>query len=229
MLSRWLAEYISQQIAAADSAKGAAKALAEERCTDAILKLWNHRASFPSGIRPFENFEGIFKILERLDPENPKTFYRFEGLGAQEPEKPTDTSQQWLKKALGIDGAAKALIKYSLEKAAESASSAKSLAWFKEAIGLLDASELEVLIQFVKTGEREKGTDPEKALREKFEKAVRAKIAHLDDFIKQSKKIRESLLADLKAGPRSQNARLHQTKSPKAILPKREHAKNENV
>lgn len=173
---------------------------------ETILKLWKHRASFASGTRPFENYEGIFKVLERIDPENPKPFYRFPGKSEQGSETQTDPSQEWLDNALAIDGMAKAMIQYSLEKAAEKAGDAKSSALFKEAIGLLETRELEVLIRFIETGDQEDGVDSEKALREKFEKATRAKIARLDEFIGASKAIRESLVIDLKVGPSKRTA-----------------------
>lgn len=216
VLSRWLAHYISQQINLAKSAKGPAKAVAEERCFETILKLWKHRASFASGMRPFENYEGIFKVLERIDPENPTPFYRFPGKAEQEPENQTDPTQTWLDNALAVDGMAKAMIQYSLEKAAEKAGNDESLALFNEAIELLEDHELEVLIRFIKTGEQADGEDSEKALREKFEKATRTKIARLDEFIRASKAIRESLVLDLKVGPSKRTA---PRKTPLVVLP----------
>ena len=167
-------------------------------------------------MRPFENYEGIFKVLERLDPENPKPFYRFPGKVEQGPETQADPSQKWLDKALAVDGMAKTMIQYSLEKAAEKAGNAESSALFKEAISLLEVHELEVLIRFFKTGEQEDGIDPEKALREKFEKTTRAKIARLDEFVLSSKALRESLVIDLKVGP---SKRSSPRKTPRVALP----------
>lgn len=155
-------------------------------------------------MRPFENYKGIFKVLERLDPENSEPFYRIPGRAKQGPDTPTDPSQEWLDNALAVDGMAKAMIQYCLEKAAEKAGNAESSALFKEAINFLEDHELEVLMRFIKTGEQEDGIDSEKVLREKFEKTMRAKIARLDEFVQTSKAVRKSLVIDLKAGPSKQ-------------------------
>lgn len=74
-LGRWMAHYIAEQIEFAERTTGDEKREAEERCFNAILKLWNHRSAIPGESKPFVNFEPILRTLKRLDPENDRNFF----------------------------------------------------------------------------------------------------------------------------------------------------------
>lgn len=114
-LARWMAHYIAEQIERAENSTGAEKKEAEERCFETILKLWNHRSSFPKGSRPFENFEPIIRTLARLDPENEHHFF-FENRKEKKDGVPEEV-QKWLDIADGIDEAARVWLKYVFEQA----------------------------------------------------------------------------------------------------------------
>lgn len=217
LLTRWIAHHIGRQITIAKSAKGKDKTLAEERCFDAILKLWKHRAFFPRGKKPFENFEGIYEVLQRLNPQNQTPFYPIH-LNEDESESQSKETKEWLKNALGVDRAARAMILYSLEQAAKGTDNAENSAWFKEALSLLDHRELSILVQFYETGEKPGEADPEHVLRKKFEEATKAKIEGLDAFISASKEIRETLERDLKAAKSPHSAKTKKSVT-KVMLP----------
>lgn len=72
---RWMCHYIAEQMVKADNSVGAEKELAEKACFETILKFWQHRWQLPSGIRPFESFDTILSVIERLDPERHRNFY----------------------------------------------------------------------------------------------------------------------------------------------------------
>lgn len=69
-LSRWMAHYIAELIAALENADDINKPQVQQKCFETILTLWQNRSSLPSGHRPFENFEPILKTLDALNPEN---------------------------------------------------------------------------------------------------------------------------------------------------------------
>src|SRR6266568_861860 len=71
-LSRWMAHYIAEQLVILEDSSSDMGA--KQRCFDTILKVWQHRAELPDGCRPFENFEPIFQVLNRLG-DNEARFY----------------------------------------------------------------------------------------------------------------------------------------------------------
>lgn len=76
VLERWMAHYIAEQIEAAEQGTGDKKTECQKRCFDTILSLWKHRSLLPCRIRPFRNFEPIFETLSRLNPDEPRFFFR---------------------------------------------------------------------------------------------------------------------------------------------------------
>lgn len=69
VLERWLAHHLAEVMAEADQAVGAAKAVAEARAVDLILKLWTHRRSLPEPVDPLGGYRNAIAILDRLVPE----------------------------------------------------------------------------------------------------------------------------------------------------------------
>lgn len=76
-LSRWMAHYLAELISATETASADKKQELEQRCADTIMKLWANRDTFPDGIRPFKNFEPIFRVLEKLDPDRDESYSTF--------------------------------------------------------------------------------------------------------------------------------------------------------
>ena len=54
-LGRWMAHYVAEQLANAQSARGAARKAAQQECFRSILELWKHRNALPEGRRPFRD------------------------------------------------------------------------------------------------------------------------------------------------------------------------------
>jgi hypothetical protein len=143
--ARWMAHYIAEQIELAEHSTGAEKKQAEERCFETILKVWNHRSTFPSGSRPFENFEHILRTLTRLDPENDRHFF-FENRRDAEDSVPEEV-QKWLDVANGIDEAARVWLKYVFEQAALAATDDSTIEWLENSAALQDGEHFPVIFR----------------------------------------------------------------------------------
>ncbi|RYD85884.1 MAG: hypothetical protein EOP84_00970 [Verrucomicrobiaceae bacterium] len=192
-LARWMAYYIAEQIALAEAAVGAEKAKAETNCFNTILKLWQHRSSMPRGMRPFENFDAIFRVLERLDPEAPGGFYR--DLWEPEIEAEANSTEAIASVITAVDKAARVLIEQAVSLASSSACSERDQA-------MLDNGDLEeddigmVLIkEFSRFGNR-KDLTPE-MIREREIERIGRRIETLDWFEDAAKKLRSMLASEL--------------------------------
>ncbi|MBU5671748.1 hypothetical protein [Paenibacillus brevis] len=143
--ARWMAHYIAEQIERAENSTGAEKKEAEERCFEAILKLWNHRLTFPSGSRPFENFEPILRALTRLDPENDRHFF-FENRRDAKDGIPEEV-QKWLDVANGIDEAVRVWLKYVFEQATLAATDDSTIEWLENSAALQEDDHFSVIFR----------------------------------------------------------------------------------
>jgi hypothetical protein len=115
-LSRWMAHYIAELIKEVDNAVGDTKATKAKECVNTILDVWKVRHEWPNGKRPFENFEGIFRALQSLDPET-KTPRYFRNAGSKPPGLEGRLTQ-YLEFIAGLDYTARTLIDYALGEAA---------------------------------------------------------------------------------------------------------------
>ncbi len=128
-LGRWMAHFIAELIERSEAADGKDKTQLEKRCFETILKFWGHRTSLPHGICPFENFEPIYEFIKRLSPGKDDYFY------FEPPPNPTEEENEvkkWVQVASKIDTSARIWIKFALRMAARSATSEKTIRWFKK-------------------------------------------------------------------------------------------------
>jgi len=182
-LARWMAHYIAEQMEVAGNATGEDKLKAEHCCFEAILKLWEHRSSLPDGRRPFENFEPIFRTLEKLDPENRQTYYFDTSIDEEDTLEPDNSVkknvQQWLNVAIGIDQAIRIWLEYVFKQAAQCATDEKTKEWLINSIGLEDTEDTSIIIDLlddiddVNIGESE---------RQKVHELIIARIERLKAF-----------------------------------------------
>ncbi|WP_341279737.1 hypothetical protein [Paenibacillus sp. FSL H8-0537] len=143
--ARWMAHYIAEQIEIAEHSSGIQKQMAEERCFETILKLWNHKLSFPRGSRPFENFEPILRTLARLDPENDRHFF-FESKEDATENVPEEV-QKWMDIANEIDEAARVWLKYVFEKAVMAATDNSTIEWLENSVALQEEDKFSVIFR----------------------------------------------------------------------------------
>ena len=118
LLSRWMSHYIAELIVRAETSTGKPKQTAEKECCNTILALWKHRASFPSGKRPFERFDDILRVLEYLQPGGTRGIYHNFRSGTK--DEPSEV-QALVDLIVKTDNAARALISSILESAIETA------------------------------------------------------------------------------------------------------------
>ena len=193
-LGRWMAYYIAEQMTIAENAAGDEKILADQRCFETILMLWQHRASFPRRVRPFEDFEPVFRALARLDPANPTPyFYPDPNLHSSELDDPgedSDNVQKWLDIVQAIDRAARVWLEYVFHQAALSATNEKTILWLENALGLPGGDDMSLIVRLIRA---ESGSDNEEDIekeRQVQREKLESKIKQLDAFVDFSRELR---------------------------------------
>ncbi|WP_209369551.1 hypothetical protein [Priestia megaterium] len=176
-LARWMAHYIAEQIVVAEQSTGVKKQEAEERCFEAILKLWTHRSALPRGLRPFKNFEPILDTLARLKPEHESTF--FFNNSYSESIEVSEKVQKWLDMAKEIDEAARVWMEYIFKQAALNASDDNTSKWLENSIVYKDIDDILIIRSLLgKTGSE---TDAQRINNFNYEK-IKLSIKKLEYF-----------------------------------------------
>ena len=197
-LGRWMAHYVAELIAKAESATGEEKGVAERQSFDAILALWKHRAALPNGRRPFEDLEAVVRAVESLDPENdtPRYFRMIHTAKAEGEE--VSEAESWLGTASGLDYSARIMIGYCLASAAHNALD-KSKEWVKlaEAAGAEDGAS-EIVIRFISTT-TDLGNEPD--LDGVARRQLEDRLRRLEGFTKLAEAFASDLRTRLEALP----------------------------
>lgn len=198
-LARWMAHYIAEQITIAGNVTGKDKVKAEEHCFETILKLWQHRSFYPKGKQPFESFEPIFRALERLDPVNkhPYFFNTFEDKESSEKtNKVSESVQQWLDVASGIDQVARIWLDYVFRQAALCATDEETLEWLKNSINLENIDDVSVIVQLLPTS-LSNGEIPNESMQQKKRELINSRIEKLEAFADLNQKLLSILKKEL--------------------------------
>jgi hypothetical protein len=207
-LSRWMVHYIAEQMTVAENATGDKKRVAEQRCFETILRLWQHRSALPNGHRPFESFEPIFRALSKLDPDNPQPYYysRFNATSSETDEVSKEPNEvlQWIDLANAIDRSARILIEFIFHQASLIAKDKKTINWLINAIGISPNDDVSIVVRLVNTYE-----DSEKETNisdnEQSEK-IQSRIQQLNTLITLSQEIRSLLIKQAKSANRKTNS-----------------------
>jgi hypothetical protein len=188
-VSQWMAHHIAEQILTAANSHGPDKTAAEEKCFTTILKLWDHRASFPNGSRPFESFEPILRALERLDPESPRGYYHSFFHAAEKP--PTGSVEEMTELIIGLDQAARVVMESVLNEAVSRATNDETRKFLRNAVPHSKDPDVSTILQL--RHRLEKLTPSEDTTKLEAEKRVRERIERLDHFIELAQSFRASL------------------------------------
>ncbi len=137
-----MAHYIAEQIQQVETAHGEDRDTRLSECCDAILKIWSHRSQF-SRRRPLQSFEAVFRVLEGLDPKNSRLRYVDNVLESSTVE--SGETQQWLSKATEVDSAARAVVRFCIRKAAETALDIES-EWVRLARGISSGADADLRV-----------------------------------------------------------------------------------
>ena len=218
-LSKWIAHYITEQMATAESATGAEKAEAEKRCFDSIMQLWEHRYALPNERSPFKNFVPIFETLHRLNPENQEPYYlgwenHYQNDADEDSQSDLEKVQSWLRMAFGIDKTARVLLETILQQAALSATNQEVRAWLKRVPESSRHFDVQTIIQLVpdpdldsdeELNDEESPIAPEMADSESDDQvsvnrslqAVELRLQYLEEFLSFSTLLHDALQQDL--------------------------------
>lgn len=209
-LARWMAHYIAEQMEIAKNATGDDKFEAEQRCFETILKLWQHRSSFPNGRRPFESFEPVLRALARLDPENPTPyFYSNPSFRSSEPDdsgEDSDEVQQWLDVARGIDQAARVWLEYVSHQAALNATDEKTITWLENAVGLPASDDIPIIVRLIHAESENESEETAERKRQAKQEKLKSRIKQLDAFIDFSQDLRAAFVTELETMTQSDSS-----------------------
>lgn len=130
-LSRWVAHYLAEQMTAMKRAKGKERAKAQDRCFAAILQLWRHRHSLPSGLHPFAGFDPIFRVLATISPDRRHGYYIRDLDEKHATDKKSADVEMTARFIMDVDQAARILIEAALEIAVEQAKTPRTKTYLK--------------------------------------------------------------------------------------------------
>jgi len=194
-LTKWMAYYLAEQLSLAKTTEGTERIVAEEKCFKTVLAIWQQRGNWPSGRRPFENFEPIFKTLTRLNPDGPRPFFhrlvreREDAMGTEKVEV-----IHLMDIVESIDTTARVLIETALESAVETAMSDTTKRLLRDALPGKPDEDVQTVRQLLNRNNKEAEETPE----EKAERMVK-RLGQLDHFTDICKKVRRAYAAELQA------------------------------
>jgi len=201
-LSRWMAHYVAEKIKYAEALPdGVKKKNAEKECFSLVLDLWKHRWHYKSDRQPLRNFNHLFDILEKLDPEKEEPYYyRFDNAQSREKEdesfEPSDL-KNLSPLALQIDKVARIWINYLLHEAAVKTKNEKLKKIIDRAVKLpdsMDAHIIQIVFDDLMEDIDKKLVDQEELDRKSKIETLNRRIGELQKF----KKVNEYLIGQFK-------------------------------
>jgi hypothetical protein len=150
VLGQWIAHYLAEKFTEYKKARGAARDALGAELIDAILKFWKHRAVFPRGDAPFENYDAVIRALESFDPDRERYFnYR---VSSEIIKGAKPASRELIGLAKSLDRGTRALVNFCFRYAAY-ASGKPPKAWLDAAEVLEPDTELRIVTRFVAANE----------------------------------------------------------------------------
>jgi len=118
--AQWMAHLVAEKISAAEHASETAQEAAVAECVDFILKLWAHRYTLPPYMRPLRELDPLLRTLNSLgvNEEGELRFFA-RPPSSEELDGATEDEKKLFEFAIGIDQAARELIRHALSVAAE--------------------------------------------------------------------------------------------------------------
>jgi hypothetical protein len=139
--AQWMSHLVAEKIFAAEQAPETTRDAATAECVDVILKLWAHRYTLPHYMRPLRELDPLLRTLNSLGVDRADELRFFTRRpNDEELDGATDDEKQLFQFALGIDHAARELIRHALGAAAERSVGLVN-PWLEDALkGNLDAT-----------------------------------------------------------------------------------------
>jgi hypothetical protein len=200
-LSRWMAHYLAEKMTEVEILPiGNKRDQAQKECFEVILKLWERRWTLLNGKRPFENFEPILRLLEKINPENDHDYYTRVILNRQYPELEKTNllnkdATDWIKVVNEIDRVSRIWIDFCLKEAVKSLTTEKTEEWIKEAENIPNNEDVQVIKILFNTDSKTVATSEELSAYRK--KQLEKRIDELNNFIKLNALILKSYQNEL--------------------------------
>jgi hypothetical protein len=190
-ISTWMAHYIAEKMAAIDSARGKEKASAQRECFEAILTLWDYQGCFQHDIRPFKNFDPIFRAMAHIDSnKTTPSFFRNENGNNQPPKE----IEQAIKFITNLDSAARIMISFIVRESILHATDESTLEWLDAINGLARSDEARIILKLVPELDDK---DTAQAKNEKRKNDLSEYIDRLEAFEGLNREIKSVLKAEL--------------------------------
>ena len=193
-LGRWMAHYVAELMDHAENTGPEELAGSKNRCFEAILELWSHRAELPDGKRPFEDLEPIMRAIESLDPESETPRYFPSIIDAIDEPEEAPQIQSLLEVVHSIDSTARILISETLADAALSATERpKEWVTVAEKAGV-ESGVAAVVVRFV-SGEANMDPSPDPNTHKR--ELLKGRVERLEAFNELTKLVVEDLKKQL--------------------------------
>ncbi|MCB0752013.1 MAG: hypothetical protein KDC52_11105 [Ignavibacteriae bacterium] len=180
-ISRWMANYIAEQITIAKKSTGTKKRNVEKKCFETILKFWESRSHLPNRKRPFEKFEIISETLEKISPDNITPYYYTENDNSK--SKKNKKLKNLLEIAEIIDEAARVWLEHIFSEAIKYASTKEVKNYVKNALHFKPNNDITVLVKFL--AEDENNEKKNKAVQEEIER-LKFRLQQIENFVAYS-------------------------------------------
>lgn len=138
-LGRWMAHYVAELIDAAESeADLSLRNQARDKCCEAIIKLWDHRAALPRGSRPLSNLDGVLEAIKNIRTKNNS----WTALSSQDVKR---IGGEWMGFAKIVEDAGLRICRIAILIAIAEASFGKEKRWLNEHKEMLSKEETEII------------------------------------------------------------------------------------
>lgn len=195
-LGQWIAHYLAEKFTEHKNAEDAARDVLGAELIDTILKFWKHRAVFPRGHAPFENYDAVVRALESFDPDRERYFSYAAADEVVDGQK--SASRQLIDLAKSLDRGTRALVNFCFTYAAY-ASGKPPKTWLDAARVLQPDTDMKVFTRFVDASEALDASGKKEPSATELEidrlKEVQTDVAEL---IESANTIRETVEARLK-------------------------------
>ena len=186
-----MAHYLAEKMTDIDSAGVEAKAQAQRECFETILLLWDYRACFPDGMRPFNSLEPIFNALEHINPNKaaPSFF-----INENRDNSPPKEIEQTIELITSLDAAVRIMISFLVRESILHATDKSTLDWLGAIGGIAKSDEARILLKFIPGLDE---SDPVQGQNEKRKNELSEHVDRLEAFENLSREIKAVLEAEL--------------------------------
>jgi len=144
-ISVWMAHYIAEKMITIESAGIKEKVTLQKECFEAILTLWNYQSSFPYDMRPFKEFDSIFKAIDHIDPnKSTPSYFRDENPERQPPEE-IKTAISFI---TNLDAATRTMISFFVRESILRVTNKSTLDWLDAIRDVVKSNEADVILKF---------------------------------------------------------------------------------